>query len=62
MNDNLQFYTSVGTIDVWFEQDTKSGKTDYMFWYFGRTYHADNPVQIIRMANKFMENCKQKVK
>ena len=53
MNNELQFYTSIGLIDIWIEQNTKSGTVRYTFWYNGRTYEADNPAEIIRMANGF---------
>ena len=52
MEYKLEFYTSVGLIDIWSELDTKNGKTKYSFWHGNKTYESENPAKIIFMAHQ----------
>lgn len=50
MCDKLQFFQSVENVDIWFDQDTKDGKTKYTFWFQGKTYERDTQEAIIALA------------
>ena len=50
MNEKLDFYTSYGSIDIWQEQNTKTGIIKYMFWFMGRTYESTDNIDILNQA------------
>ena len=40
-SDKLQYYASYDTVDIWKEQNIKSGFAKYVFWYDGKSYECD---------------------
>lgn len=58
MNDKLQFYQSYLNIDIWFNQNTKTGITKYMFFYQGKTYERESHGEIIALAKFLQGNTK----
>lgn len=49
-NEKFDFFQSYGNIDIWFAQDTKAGKTKYMFWFMGKTYESEDRTEILNTA------------
>lgn len=52
MEYKMEFYTSIGLIDIWSELNTSSGKIRYSFWYGEKTYESENPAEIIYLAHE----------
>lgn len=52
----LNFMTSIENIDIWFDTDTKDGKTKYSFWFQGRTYERDNEPEIKALARQLYDD------
>lgn len=48
----LTFYQSINDIDIWFDTDTRAGKTVYQFWFQGKAYERDTEKEIKDLARK----------
>lgn len=46
----LTFYQSINDIDIWFDTDTRAGKTVYQFWFQGKAYERDTEKEIKDLA------------
>lgn len=57
----LNFWQSYGNIDIWFDTDTKTGSTKYMFWFQGQTYERESEDEIKKLARELYDSWFQKV-
>lgn len=57
----LNFWQSYGNIDIWFDTNTKDGKTKYMFFFQGKTYERDTDAEIKALARQLYDSWFQKV-
>lgn len=57
----LTFYQSIENIDIWFDTDTRAGKTVYQFWFQGKAYERDTEKEIKDLARNLYNDWFKKV-
>ena len=55
MENDVEFYTSYGSIDIWRRLDTAAGKEEFEFFYAGKTHRANTSGEVLNLA-KFLLN------